>query len=310
MAIGTPTVNYCTHVQNEGWQDYKSNGTISGTEGKSYRLEGLKIKLDSQGYDLGITYQTHIQNIGWEAEASRGWKTNNEMSGTEGLSYRLEAIQIKLIGADASKFDIYYQVHAQNIGWMGWAKNGESAGTSSYGYRLEGIRILVLPVGTAAPGATENAYSENLAPLYKQAYRDVVKANHKMNMGPYSCHYSLFDMDSNGIPELILDIGTCHADRTYHVYTFKNRQSIFVEKFSSSHSRLYGRTSKSEGQLIQVQGHMLGQQVYELNLNNAYVSKNLILSGSVNSIADYFKTDYELNYYKSSYKDSDLAPLN
>lgn len=157
-ASSNPTASYCTHVQNVGWQDYVSNGLMSGTEGKSYRLEGIKIKLDTQGYDLGITYQTHIQNIGWEADTSRGWKSNDTMSGTEALSYRLEAIQIKLTGADADKFDIYYQVHAQNIGWMGWAKNGESAGTAGFGYRLEGIRIVIVPAGSASPGSTDKAF--------------------------------------------------------------------------------------------------------------------------------------------------------
>ncbi|WP_373485238.1 hypothetical protein [Acetobacterium malicum] len=158
MAEALPSVSYCTHVQNEGWQKYVSNGTISGTEGKSYRLEGIKIKLDTQGYDLGISYQTHIQNIGWEADTTRGWKTDDLMSGTEGLSYRLEAIQIKLTGTAADQFDVYYQVHAQNIGWMGWAKNGESAGTAGYGYRLEGIRVKIVPKGSVAPGSTSNAY--------------------------------------------------------------------------------------------------------------------------------------------------------
>lgn len=100
--------------------------------------------MDTQGYDLGINYQTHIQNIGWEADTERGWKSNGSMSGTEGLSYRLEAIQIKLTGIDAEKFDIYYRVHAQNVGWMGWAKNGDSAGAAGYGYRLEGIEIQIV----------------------------------------------------------------------------------------------------------------------------------------------------------------------
>lgn len=310
LAAETPSVSYSTHVQNEGWQDYKSNGEMSGTAGKSYRLEGIKIKLDDQGYDLGVSYQTHIQNIGWEAETSRGWKSDDAMSGTEGLSYRLEAIQIKLTGADAAKFDIFYQVHAQNMGWLGWAKNGESAGTAGYGYRLEGIKILVVPAGAAAPGSTENAYSENLAPLYKQAYREVVKANHKMNMGPYFCNYSLFDMNSDNIPELILDIGTCEADRMYNVYTFKNKQAVFTGKFSSAHSRLYGRTSSEAGQLIEVQGHMLWQQVYEVNLNNQAVSRNLILQNYVDSVADYYKTEYEVPYFKSSFKDEHLTLLN
>lgn len=160
MAAAKPSVSYRTHVQNEGWQNYVSDGTISGTSGKSLRLEGIEIKLDNHGADIGISYQTHIENIGWEANTSRGWKNNGAMSGTSGLSYRLEAIQIKLTGADADQFDVYYQVHAQNIGWMGWAKNGESAGTAGFAYRLEGIRIALVPAGSAAPGSTDKAFVE------------------------------------------------------------------------------------------------------------------------------------------------------
>lgn len=73
------------------------------------------------------------------------------MNGTSGKGLRLEAIMINLTGNDAELFDIYYHVHAQNIGWMGWAKNGELAGTAGYGYRLEGIEIKVVPKGEPAP---------------------------------------------------------------------------------------------------------------------------------------------------------------
>ena len=156
-------VSYQTQIENIGWEGdagmgIKSNGDTSGTSGRSLRLEGIKINLDSQGYDLGISYQTHIQNIGWEADAGRGWKSNGEMSGTQGESKRLEAIQIKLTGADADKFDIYYQVHAQNYGWLDWAKNGESAGTAGLSLRLEAIRIVIQPKGSVAPGSTESPY--------------------------------------------------------------------------------------------------------------------------------------------------------
>ncbi|UYO62375.1 leucine-rich repeat protein [Acetobacterium wieringae] len=138
--------SYRTHVQNVGWQDWKSNGTMSGTSGQGLRLEGIEIKLDNQGNDLGVEYSTHIQNIGWQ-----DFKSNGTMSGTSGQALRLEAIKINLTGNDAALFDIYYHVHAQNIGWMGWAKNGETAGTAGYGYRLEGIEIKVVPKGDPAP---------------------------------------------------------------------------------------------------------------------------------------------------------------
>jgi uncharacterized protein YjdB len=154
----TQSVKYQTHVQNEGWQEWKFDGDMSGTSGKSYRLEGIRIETGIP--NLGIEYQTHIQNIGWESEAGRGWKSNGVMSGTEGLSYRLEAIEIRLTGAEAENFDVYYQVHAQNIGWMDWAKNGERSGTAGYGYRLEGIRIQILPKGSAAPGSRETPFMQ------------------------------------------------------------------------------------------------------------------------------------------------------
>lgn len=144
---------YRTHVQNVGWQEYKTNGEMSGTSARSLRLEGIEIKLDQQKYDLSVNYATHVENIGWQ-----DWKTNGEMSGTSERSLRLEAIRIKLSGNDADKFDIYYRVHAQNVGWMGWAKNGADAGTAGFSYRLEGIEIQVLPKGKPAPGSIENPF--------------------------------------------------------------------------------------------------------------------------------------------------------
>src|SRR5699024_6688427 len=36
-------VTYRTHVQNDGWQDFVSNGELSGTSGRGLRLEGIEI---------------------------------------------------------------------------------------------------------------------------------------------------------------------------------------------------------------------------------------------------------------------------
>ncbi len=149
----TPISLYRTHVQNEGWQDWKNNGEMSGTSGKGLRLEGIEIKLDKQGYDVGVSYSTHVQNIGCQASKSDG-----AMSGTSGQSLRLEAIRINLTGSDAQLFDIYYQVHAQNYGWLDWAKNGGEAGTQGLGLRLEGICVVITPKGNAAPGSTATPY--------------------------------------------------------------------------------------------------------------------------------------------------------
>ena len=145
------SVKYRVHVQDLGWEStYASDGSMAGTSGQSKRLEGIEMFITGCPYSGGIQYKTHIQDIGWES----GWTKNGEMSGTQGQSKRLEGIAIELYGEVAEYYDIYYRVHAQDIGWMGWAKNGEYAGTAGRSARLEGIQIVLVPKGDPAPGAT------------------------------------------------------------------------------------------------------------------------------------------------------------
>lgn len=142
------SVKYRVHIQDIGWESsYASDGAMSGTSGQSKRLEGIEIFLSGTQYGGGIKYKTHIQDIGWESS----WSQDGEMSGTQGQSKRLEAISIELYGEVAEYYDIYYRVHAQDIGWMGWAKNGEYAGTAGRSARLEGIQIVLVPKGSPAP---------------------------------------------------------------------------------------------------------------------------------------------------------------
>lgn len=133
-------IEYNTHVENQGWKQTTRTG-VSGTEGQSLRLEGLKIKIGSgYGENISVSYKTHVENIGWQ-----NWVSNGEMAGTTGQGLRLEAVKIKL--NNSSKYSIRYRVHVQNIGWTDWAYDGEVAGTEGKGLRLEAIEIQVVDNG-------------------------------------------------------------------------------------------------------------------------------------------------------------------
>lgn len=151
VVTSSPSISYQTHVQDYGWQSWKSNGEVSGTVGQSKRLEGINIKLSN--INGSIEYKTHVQDIGWQ-----DWKSNGQMSGTSGQSKRLEAIKVKLTGEAANQYDVYYRVHAQDYGWLDWAKNGESAGTEGYSKRLEGIQIVLVKKGENALGSTSRPF--------------------------------------------------------------------------------------------------------------------------------------------------------
>lgn len=85
---------------------------------------------------LSVGYRTHIQNIGWQE-----WKYDGAFSGSKGMGYRLEAINVKV---DSPSYDvgIAYKTHIQNIGWEpDWRYDGALSGTSGEGLRLEAIQI-------------------------------------------------------------------------------------------------------------------------------------------------------------------------
>lgn len=77
------TISVKAHIQDKGWIDYGviSKDTIIGTVGEGKRIEALEVN--------GAVIKCHIQDIGWVDDYST-------LQGTMGLSYRLEAIKIKL----------------------------------------------------------------------------------------------------------------------------------------------------------------------------------------------------------------------
>ncbi|MGL4772590.1 MAG: family 10 glycosylhydrolase [Clostridium sp.] len=133
-------VVYQSHVQDIGWQNWVSNGQVSGTSGQAKRVEGIRLYLNNSIPNANIVYRTHIQDIGWQA-----WKRNGELSGTQGQSKRIEGLEIKL--ENAPGYSIEYRAHVQDFGWQPWKKDGELAGTSGQSKRIEAYEVRIVKQG-------------------------------------------------------------------------------------------------------------------------------------------------------------------
>ena len=111
-------------------------------------MEAIQIRLTGEMADnYDVYYRVHAQEFGW-----LDWAKNGESSGTAGYSYRLEAIEIKLVEKGGSapgstaiafhqKYYVGYQTHVQDYGWQGMAYDGSTSGTTGRSKRLEGIQI-------------------------------------------------------------------------------------------------------------------------------------------------------------------------
>ena len=174
-----PTVRYQIHAQDYGWMDWVSSSMFTGTAGttgQARQLEAIRIEIPDQQYSGEIQYRVHVQDIGWQ-----NWVSSGSQSGTTGQNKRMEAIQIRLTGELASRYDVYYRVHSQYYGWLGWAKNGESAGTAKHAYRMEAIQIRIQHKGTNPPQPLGGSFKDGKNGwFYEDGYKFYYSNNIKL----------------------------------------------------------------------------------------------------------------------------------
>lgn len=121
-------IKYRSHIQDIGWQEWKSDGEMSGTEHQSKRLEAIQIDFNKEVYA-----KAHIQDKGW---VDFGKITKDTVIGTEHESKRLECLCLK--------GDFKYRVHIQDTGWSCWTKADGICTLGSVGQqlRIEAIEIV------------------------------------------------------------------------------------------------------------------------------------------------------------------------
>lgn len=131
-------LKYQAHVQDIGWQDWKKDEEIAGTQGRNLRVEAIKIDGINIPEGVKIKYQAHVEDIGWQ-----GWKNAGEIAGTQGKCLRVEGIKIKLEGTE--DYSVMYSTHVQDIGWQDWCYDGEASGTVGECKKIEAIKIKLVP---------------------------------------------------------------------------------------------------------------------------------------------------------------------
>ena len=152
-AFKAPKLSYRAHVAEIGWQGFVADGSVAGTTGRALAVQALEAYFP--GGEGKVSIEAHVQDLGWVDPVTTSL---TKYAGTVGKGKQMEAVRISLSGDAASTYDVYYRVHAANIGWMDWAKNGERAGTRGFGYGIEAIQIKLIEKNGKAPGKTETPF--------------------------------------------------------------------------------------------------------------------------------------------------------
>ena len=172
---GKMHIQYETHVSNIGWMSSKRDGSTAGTTGQSKAVEDIKVSILNPVVDGSVQIDAHVSGIGWQ-----GWDTPSASEGgTTGQGRAVEAVRLRLTGSLANDYDVYYRVHASNIGWMAWAKDGEEAGTTGYGRSVEAVQVRLVRKGDAAPSSD----GANVDYAFKKKPMSLTYRAHVSNVG-------------------------------------------------------------------------------------------------------------------------------
>ena len=172
---GKMHIQYEAHVSNIGWMGSKRDGSTAGTTGRSKAMEDLKVSILNPVSDGSVQINAHVSGIGWQ-----GWDTPSASEGgTTGQGRAVEAVRLRLTGSLAKDYDVYYRVHASNIGWMAWAKDGGEAGTTGFGRGVEAVQVRLVKKGDAAPSSD----GANVDYAFKKKPMSLTYRAHVSNVG-------------------------------------------------------------------------------------------------------------------------------
>lgn len=103
-----------------------------------------------------VDYRVLGLGSGW----SKSWASSGSVA-SGGAGVPVKAVQIKLSGTLASKYDVWYRVCDSTSGWTGWASNGASAGKAHGASGLSAVQVKLLKKGASAPGSSKGAFDDS-----------------------------------------------------------------------------------------------------------------------------------------------------
>lgn len=147
-----------------------------------------------------------------------------------------------------------------------------------------------VPAGTesqAEPAAMDwrTGYKSCLADLCDQdAQRRM--AGYPEGGDPPLGHYVLYDIDKDGVPEMLVEYSSCEADRRTDVYGWADGAPAELGQFSSGHCSVY--TWPGENAAALRYGHMGVEYIYKIRVaDGALTMETLLEAGLEEPVAEY-----------------------
>ena len=147
----------------------------------------------------------------------------------------------------------------------------------------------------ALEGDEDDTTSKSEEIDYEALYGPLVQEANQ-TYGNYNLYFK-YDIDKDGVDELLLQEGTCEADYMYHVYTIQNKKSVSLGSISGSHSMFYADEEGGKYSYIyQVMGHMGYEHLSKVEIKDGKVQTTQLSDRELAPDEGYYENEYPLSY--------------
>ena len=158
--VSKPTVSYKVRMSGKSsWQSAKRNGSCAGEQRWSAGMAGVAAKVTGSSWSGSILYSIRCSKSDSKSAWSEWSSDYDELS----KGQKVRALRVKLTGAMARYYTVWYRVHCGDWGWLDWAKSGQKTGSWRINYTIGGVEIVLRAKDTGAPGATKARYKNKVA---------------------------------------------------------------------------------------------------------------------------------------------------
>ncbi len=135
------------------------------------------------------------------------------------------------------------------------------------------------------------------AEIYRNVYGSILDQGYK-DPGdaemPYDI-YSVYDIDKNGVKELLIRAGTCEADYMYQIYTIENGAGKLLGEIPGGHTVLYAdENGGTESYIVQLWAHMGYESVSHISIKDGALVSETVSEREVPADEEYYSNAYPL----------------
>jgi RNA polymerase sigma factor (sigma-70 family) len=235
---------------------------------------------------------THVAFASSAQTAVRGWKYRL-MHKFTALSVRTKIIAGVIAGSvaiTAVAIPIAVIANGNNPADSSRSKQSASGDQSSLSSTANNSYSKTSALEKDAQDKADEAYNAKLLE-YKTSTLEYNQNRSSNLINNKDLSYVKYDIDKDGIPELIVWTGTCEADYVDYVYTYKNGELIYAGSLDGADQRLYALTDQNG--MLALFGHMGYEAVTKVVLYNDKINSIKVIEKDVGS-AEYDKFPNEI----------------